>query len=103
MFNYSRISSLLFSSFISLRLKFGVLAVFLFSFGASAVAAVPAVPAVAAVPAVSAVSAVSVINEALVIASLKSVLPFFMFALFSGFVAGFAPAMLVKFLREILK
>jgi len=89
-----RISSLLFSSFISLRLKFGVLAVFLFSFGASAVAAVPAVPAV---------SAVSVINEALVIASLKSVLPFFMFALFSGFVAGFAPAMLVKFLREILK
>jgi len=44
-----------------------------------------------------------VINQAQVISGIQQVLPFFMFALFSGFVAAFAPAYLLKFLREILK
>jgi len=44
-----------------------------------------------------------VINEPAVIAGIQSVLPFFMAALLSGFVAAFAPAYLLKFLRGILK
>jgi len=88
-----RINPFFLPLFISPRLKLSILAFCLFSFGTSAVAAVAA--PVAAAPAV--------IDQAIVIASLKEVLPFFMLALFSGFVAGFAPAMLVKFLREILK
>jgi len=41
-------------------------------------------------------------NEQSVITGIKEVLPFFMLALLSGFVAAFAPAYLLKFLRGAL-
>jgi len=63
----------------------------------------PLNPDMTGLPVVTYGAAPYTMNEVQVVAGLKQVLPFVMLALFSGFVAAFAPAYLIKFLRGITK